>query len=97
MLTIKMGRIHLLFKFEKYIRPPFPGPVLMLLEILSRADAGNAPEGAGEVRRVGITRQAGNIRDGVFRILQEVECCFITYLLSTRINQALPIIVLSSV
>ena len=47
--------------------------------ILGGTDTGHAPEGAGEMRGVGITKQAGNFRDVVFRILQEIECYLITH------------------
>jgi len=50
----------------------------MLLHILARIHHGHAPEGAGEMRWAGITRQIGNIGDGDFRILHEIDRCFIT-------------------
>ena len=55
-------------------------PYLSFFLILAGADTGHAPEGAGEMRGVGIPQQVGNFRDGVFRVLQKIECCFITQL-----------------
>ncbi len=39
-----------------------------MLEIVARTDTGKTPEGAGEVRRIGITQLAGDIGDGIIRV-----------------------------
>ena len=64
------GRIHFLIVFKKCIRS------FLILEILTQADAGNAPEGAGEVRGIGITQQVGNLGDAFIRVFKKIGCCF---------------------
>ena len=46
-----------------------PRSDLITLQILAGTDTGNTPEGAGEVRGIGITQQVGNIGNGIIRIL----------------------------